>query len=86
MQAVGHIRRRFLQAALTEISAGRAATCGTLMQAQAHSSAAHSSPETDEKHLQRFFKTANVAEEPEVPVQRPRDVRDPMLHGTDDIS
>jgi ATP12 chaperone protein len=66
MQALGRIRQKFLQAALAEISAGRAATCGTLLRAQAHNSAAESSPDEDVKHLQRFFKTANVAAEPEV--------------------
>ena len=68
MQAIRHVRQRFLQAIAAELSGGRAATCWPLMQTHAHSSVAQPSSDTEEPHLQRFFKTASVAADPEVTV------------------
>lgn len=51
-----------------ELNADRAATCWPIMQAYAHSSVAQPSSDTEEPHLQRFFKTASVAADPEVTV------------------
>ena len=66
MHAIRHVRQRFLQAIAAELSAGRAVTCRPLLQSQAYSSVAEPSGETEQTHLQRFFKTASVAADPEV--------------------
>jgi hypothetical protein len=71
MQAIRHVRQRFLQAIAAELSGGHAATCWPMMQTHAHSSVAQPSSDTEEPHLQRFFKTASVAADPEVTMSTP---------------
>lgn len=58
--------RGFLQAAAAELSAGRMTACGAQTQSHAHSSAAQPSTDNEDNPLQRFFRTANVAADPEV--------------------
>ena len=75
MQALRHVRQSFLQTIAAELSAGRAVTCQPRMQSQSHSSVAEPSGDAEQPHLQRFFKTASVAADPQVMVSTLMDRR-----------